>query len=99
MTDDSNGINAQCRLPEHFYSKEDLENIFRNKKIYIYGAGNDGRGVFHALKRNGYKVEAFLDRSAILSSGGGGDLAVHQYFNLTTYWVRTINSPNPRILF
>jgi tRNA A37 threonylcarbamoyladenosine dehydratase len=81
MTNDIDEVNTQCHLPEHFYSKDDLDKMFQNKKIYIYGAGNDGRGVFHALKRNGYKVEAFLDRSKILT-GGGGDIIMFPFFIL-----------------
>ncbi|MDR0409565.1 MAG: hypothetical protein LBH18_04125 [Spirochaetaceae bacterium] len=64
--------NAQCVLPEHFYTKQELDKLFLNKKIYIWGAGRDGRGIYKALKRNGYAVEAFIDRSSALYSGGGG---------------------------
>jgi hypothetical protein len=68
--------NKQCQLPEHFYTKQDLDNIFSFKKIYIWGAGRDGKGIFHALKRNGYQIEAFIDRSSALlnEAGGGGDI-------------------------
>jgi UDP-N-acetylmuramoylalanine-D-glutamate ligase len=55
-----------------------LDAMFKNKKIFIYGAGNDGRGIFHALKRNGFHTEAFIDRSTILTRGGGG---IRQYAN------------------
>ncbi|MDR2659679.1 MAG: hypothetical protein LBC27_06800, partial [Spirochaetaceae bacterium] len=65
--------NAQCRLPDKFYSKQDLDKMFTGRKIYIWGAGRDGRGISQALKRNGFQVEAFLDRSpALWKSGGGG---------------------------
>lgn len=72
MIENSSGVNAQCQLPERFYTKQDLNKMFRNKKIYIWGAGQGGRGIFQVLKRNGYQIEAFLDRSPVLWNGGGG---------------------------
>jgi hypothetical protein len=79
MVENSSSGTAQCRLPERFFTKSDLDRMFKNRKIYIYGAGNDGRGIFHALKRNGFNVEAFIDRSTILT-GGGGDILVFLFF-------------------
>jgi hypothetical protein len=35
MTENISGINTQCRLPERFYTKDDLNKMFGNKKIYI----------------------------------------------------------------
>jgi hypothetical protein len=73
MFENSNGVNTQCLLPEQSYKKHDFDKMFLNKKIYIWGAGRDGRGIFQALKRNGFRTEAFLDRSqALWTSGGGG---------------------------
>ncbi|MDR2659379.1 MAG: hypothetical protein LBC27_05245 [Spirochaetaceae bacterium] len=72
MIENLNSENAQCRLPERFYKKEDLDKLFLNRKIYIWGAGRDGKGIYQALKRNGYRVEAFLDRSPHLWNNGGG---------------------------
>jgi hypothetical protein len=76
MIKDLNDVNVQCRLPTHFYTKQDLYNIFLDRKIYIWGAGRDGKGVFHALERNGCHVGAFIDRSPVLFFcwGGGGVL-------------------------
>jgi hypothetical protein len=76
MQNKSDNINTQCRLPGKFYTKQDLDNMFSGRKIYIWGAGRDGKGIFHALKRNGWRVEAFIDRASVLlnDSGGGGDV-------------------------
>jgi tRNA A37 threonylcarbamoyladenosine dehydratase len=75
MENESN--NTQCRLPERFYTKQDLNNMFSGRKIYIWGAGRDGKGVFHALKRNGWQIAAFIDMASTLfimgGGGGGGD--------------------------
>ncbi|MDR1363889.1 MAG: hypothetical protein LBJ35_07590 [Spirochaetaceae bacterium] len=68
----TNNINTQCQLPEHFYDKDDLARMFLNRKIYIWGAGRDGKGVFQMLKRNGYQAEAFFDSSPLLWNEGGG---------------------------
>lgn len=71
--------NEQCRITERFYNKQDLEAIFFGRKIYIWGAGRDGKGIFHALKRNGYHVEAFIDRASVLlnEAWGGGVIMPH----------------------
>jgi MoaA/NifB/PqqE/SkfB family radical SAM enzyme len=75
MIEDAKNKNAQCKLPEYFYSKDDIKKLFLHRNIYIWGASRDGRGVFHALKRNGYEITAFIDRCPDISSdinGGGG---------------------------
>jgi MoaA/NifB/PqqE/SkfB family radical SAM enzyme len=73
MIENSNGVNVQCLLPERFYKKYDFDKMFYGKDIYIWGAGRNGRGIFQALKRNGYNVLAFLDQSpALWNIGGGG---------------------------
>ncbi|MDR0409840.1 MAG: hypothetical protein LBH18_05525 [Spirochaetaceae bacterium] len=51
-----NNVNTQCQLPEHFYTKDDLSKMFSGRKIYIWGAGRDGKGILQVLKRNGYNV-------------------------------------------
>jgi MoaA/NifB/PqqE/SkfB family radical SAM enzyme len=71
MNENLSSENFQCRLPEKFYKKHDLDSMFLNKKIYIWGAGRDGKAMFRAIKRNGYQVEAFLDRSPVLWTSGG----------------------------
>jgi MoaA/NifB/PqqE/SkfB family radical SAM enzyme len=78
MTENLSVPNAQCRMPEHFYTKQELDKMFCGKNIYIWGAGRDGKGIFQALKRNGYNVLAFLDRSPILWNigGGGGQIPI-----------------------
>lgn len=72
QTQKQSDINKQCRLPERFYTKQDLDKMFSGRKIFIWGAGRDGKGIFHALKRNGWHIEAFIDRSAVLLDNGGG---------------------------
>lgn len=51
-------------------SKEVFAEIVGTRKIYLWGAGQKGRGFYRALKRNGFAVEAFLDVSASLQSIG-----------------------------
>ena len=47
-------------------SVDDAKRIFSDRSIYIWGAGQKGRGFLQALKRNGFNVEAFLDSSDLL---------------------------------
>jgi MoaA/NifB/PqqE/SkfB family radical SAM enzyme len=44
-------------------SVEEAKNKFYKRAIYIWGAGQKGRGFVLTLKRNGFKVKAFLDSS------------------------------------
>ena len=48
------------------YSKDDAAKMFAGKNIYIWGAGQKGRGFLMALLRNGFKVHAFLDSNSSL---------------------------------
>lgn len=51
-------------------TKEDFQRIVGSRKIYIWGAGQKGRGFYQALKRNGFDVCAFLDMSEALQQIG-----------------------------
>lgn len=48
----------------HLYSIDDARQLFGDKKIYLWGAGQKGRGFYLALKRCGFSVQCFLDSSA-----------------------------------
>ncbi|MEG1497912.1 MAG: FkbM family methyltransferase [Bacteroidales bacterium] len=44
--------------------KNRFSQIVKDKKIYIYGAGNNGVKMFHILEEQGYTIEAFMDQKA-----------------------------------
>ena len=48
------------------FSIKDALALFAGRKIYIWGAGQKGRGFLLALRRNNFEVEAFLDSSSKL---------------------------------
>lgn len=64
MDDEYN--NTPCHANYHIYTAKDASNLFKGRHIYIWGAGQKGRGFLLALKRNGFKVKAFLDGSPLL---------------------------------
>lgn len=43
---------------------ENIRNLYRNRKIFIWGAGNGGSIVYSVLKARGFLVEGFIDRRA-----------------------------------
>lgn len=47
----------------HVYSINDARQLFGDRKLYIWGAGQKGRGFWQALNRCGFVVEAFIDSS------------------------------------
>jgi len=47
-------------------SLKEATNILSGKDIYIWGAGQKGRGFKQALERNGFCVENFIDKSSDL---------------------------------
>jgi len=69
MTDLS-AITSKCDASIYkIYAKEDAEKMFSGKNIYIWGAGQKGRGFLMALLRNGFTVQAFLDSNSSLIGG------------------------------
>ena len=52
------------------FSLEDAGRIFGGKNIYIWGAGQKGRGFLLALRRNGFDAHAFIDQSLEMQSKG-----------------------------
>ena len=57
---------SPCHANYPVYNAKDASVLFNDKNIYIWGAGQKGRGFVLALKRNGFKVKAFLDSSPLL---------------------------------
>jgi len=57
---------SACNVDFRPYSVEDAKKLLNGRKIFIWGAGQKGRGFKLALERNGFKVEAFLDKSPLL---------------------------------
>jgi len=51
-------------------SLSDAQILFRNKDIYIWGAGQKGRGFYLALKRNGFPIKSFIDASPEMQNNG-----------------------------
>jgi len=47
----------------HLYTIDDARILFGEKNIYLWGAGQKGRGFYLALKRCGFSVHGFLDSS------------------------------------
>ena len=58
--------NPQCNIKKEQYSPDEIEELLRGKKIYLWGAGQKGRPFLFALERNGYRAEAFLDSAPVL---------------------------------
>jgi len=52
------------------FSLEDAVRIFGGKRIYIWGAGQKGRGFLLALRRNGFDAHAFIDQSTDMQNKG-----------------------------
>lgn len=48
----------------HVFSIADAQKLFGHRKLYIWGAGQKGRGFWQALHRCGLTVESFIDSSA-----------------------------------
>lgn len=55
-----------CDVNYHVYTKKDAKQLFQERDLYIWGAGQKGRGFKHALARNGFKIKSFLDSSPLL---------------------------------
>ena len=51
------------------FTREDAAALFSGRDLYIWGAGQKGRGFLGALIRNGFTVKAFLDNSPALKGG------------------------------
>lgn len=47
----------------HLYTIDDARILFGEKNIYLWDAGQKGRGFYLALKRCGFRVHGFLDSS------------------------------------
>lgn len=52
-----------CYADYHIYTREDAAKLINGRNIYIWGAGQKGRGFLQAMKRNNLPVKAFLDSS------------------------------------
>jgi MoaA/NifB/PqqE/SkfB family radical SAM enzyme len=50
------------------FSIDDARRLFGDRKLYIWGAGQKGRGFWQALNRCGFKVESFIDSSTDMLS-------------------------------
>ncbi|BBE30620.1 hypothetical protein OSSY52_07610 [Tepiditoga spiralis] len=57
---------SKVHVNYHIYTVKDAKEMFKNRDIYIWGAGQKGRGFLKALQRNGFNVKAFLDSSPLL---------------------------------
>ncbi|MBF0329416.1 MAG: radical SAM protein [Nitrospirae bacterium] len=58
--------NTFCRGNYRVYTAKDASDLFKGRDLYIWGAGQKGRGFKLALNRNGFPVKAFLDSSPLL---------------------------------
>lgn len=57
-------VQSKCDASRyHVYSIEDAQRLFGDRKLYIWGGGQKGRGFWQALNRCGFKVESFIDSS------------------------------------
>jgi MoaA/NifB/PqqE/SkfB family radical SAM enzyme len=66
MINQENNLSV-CRADDHVYTPSDTAALFKGRDLYIWGAGQKGRGFRLALERNGFKVKAFLDSSPLLA--------------------------------
>lgn len=46
------------------FGVDDAKRLFGDRKLYLWGAGQKGRGFHQALQRCGFRVEAFIDSNA-----------------------------------
>lgn len=69
----------------HVYSIDDARRLFGGRKIYLWGAGQKGRGFWQALNRCGFKVESFIDSSPEMQAKsfmGVGTISPDTFFAL-----------------
>ena len=69
----------------HVYSIDDARRLFGGRKIYLWGAGQKGRGFWQALNRCGFTVESFIDSSPEMltkSFMGVGTISPDNFFAL-----------------
>jgi MoaA/NifB/PqqE/SkfB family radical SAM enzyme len=67
------------------YSIDDARCLFGDRKLYLWGAGQKGRGFWQALNRCGFKVESFIDSSPEMltkSFMGVGTISPGSFFAL-----------------
>jgi len=56
------GAPSKCDATRYkIYSIEDAKRLFRGRDVYIWGAGQKGRGFLLALRRCGFEAKGFLD--------------------------------------
>ena len=58
------------------YSRDDAAALFAGRDLYVWGAGQKGRGFLGALARNGFTIKAFLDNSPALKGGTYHDIPI-----------------------
>lgn len=69
----------------HVYSIADAQRLFGGRKLYIWGAGQKGRGFWQALNRCGFTVESFIDSNSDMltkSFMGVGTISPETFFSL-----------------
>lgn len=85
-TPPQDGFSSKCNASRyHIYTIEDAKKIFGGRKIYIWGAGQKGRGFLQALNRCGFTVESFIDSSREMQNAkflGVGTLSPEEFFAL-----------------
>lgn len=67
------------------YSIDDARRLFDGRKLYIWGAGQKGRGFWQALNRCGFTVESFIDSSPDMLNKtfmGVGTISPDTFFSL-----------------
>ncbi len=66
MEKNEEGITSLCHANYPVYTAKDASDLFKGRELYIWGAGQKGRGFRLALERNGFTVKAFLDSAPLL---------------------------------
>jgi MoaA/NifB/PqqE/SkfB family radical SAM enzyme len=56
-------MTEQRQITRRGLSAGELAQKIDGRKVYVWGAGRTGRALLHALRRNGFSVESFLDKN------------------------------------
>lgn len=77
---------SKCNASRYkVFSIADATRLFDSRKLYIWGAGQKGRGFWQALHRCGFEIESFIDSSPEMQTKsfmGIGTISPGSFFSL-----------------
>jgi len=69
----------------HVWTTSDAQRLIGNREVFIWGAGQKGRGFLLALRRNGFSISNFIDSSSAMqkkSFAGVGGISPQEFFDM-----------------